>query len=200
MTEIEYALRAVGFATAALGTCAAVPAATWRLLSTISKQLTAIANKLLGQGTRVRAYSASVSGTYDVTGNSAVRVEHPTGGTLDERLDRIERRLDAVDEQLRTTAAELRQEVLDRKQFDDELRRHVDVQVTRLDQALDEQQQAAVAVDARALPIVLVGAALTTFTAELSENAVVGDVAICVGVGFFFWAWSLLDQERGRAY
>lgn len=111
---------------------------------------------------------------------------------LEGRVALLEGRVDAVSAEQQQTSFELRQEVAARRQAVDDLHGHV----TRLDGLLVAQQHAAVKVDATALPIVLIGAALTTFDEELSRIAVVGDLAICIGVGFFFWAWALLDRER----
>jgi hypothetical protein len=193
--ELEMALRLVGFATALLGTCAAVPAASWRLIGWVRSTARTMADRVLR---RRRTQTVSLA-PVDVALTAeavTVRMTYPTGGSIEERLGHLERHVQQLDDQQANIAANLGQEVADRIRENRKLGERLTSEVGRLEQALAAQQRTAEEIDARALPAILVGAGLSTFSDALSIFALVGTFAVGLGVAGFFWAWYLIDSHR----
>lgn len=197
MTWLETTLRVVGFVVAVLGSGAAVPAATWRMLNRVGRRVEGVVRRLLRRPRVVRLgtarVSASASSSWAVSG--IARGEAPDG-TVEERLDRLEQRVRQVDEDQQQTAAALARESAARASEHADLRGHVDREVARLHGRFEDEQRTTEEVDAAALPVVLVGAAVSTFPELLGANLVVGMLALIAGVAAGGRAFVLLARAR----
>lgn len=196
MTDLEIALRYVGFAVAVLGTCAAVPAATWRVLRRASSAWSGIVDRLLRRSVPAAIHVSRGEGTFAYSVSAIARSPAATGGSIEELPVRVEQQLVAIDEEQQQVAGDLRRESTDRTQADTKLWQHLQAEVARIDPSPRRAVARRVGADARALPVVLSGALLSTFPELLGANAVVGTAALSMGVGLFFRAWALLDAVR----
>src|SRR3954454_11077227 len=102
MPELEVALRLVGFATALIGTCAAVPAAALEWLSGVRARLTGWLDNLRARvkrlAQRLRRHRQVTLPGETVTATSAIGVGvsvtasgQVVGNTIEERVDYLEK-------------------------------------------------------------------------------------------------------------
>jgi hypothetical protein len=190
------AIRVVGYAAAAMGTCAAVPAASLRLIDHGRGVVRKMAARLLRRRADATVRAVTVGGSVGMSAAGSVSVSHRTGGTVDERLARLEQRVQDLGSQQSKTAAELQQETAERRRADAEVRDYVRSEVSRLDQLLADERSTTVEIDARALPVILLGAALGGFPDVLASSPLLGTAAVSLAVGLFFRAWYLVSQHR----
>jgi hypothetical protein len=125
-----------------------------------------------------------------------VLVTYSTKGTIEERLARLEQRVQELSITQSKIAVDLQREITDRKEANQELREYVRVEVARLDHTLAEQQRATEEVDARALPVILFGALLSTFPDLLALSPWVGTFAVMIGCGWMVRAYYLIISAR----
>lgn len=186
MNELEMAIRLFGHIAAALGTCAAVPAATWRLVGRVQRLVRRVHDD-------VAVHPATIATKAGFGGPASGKVIHKTGGSPEQRIAQLEQRVLDLGEKQARIDTDLQKEIADRRRVDEELRTHVDLEVGRVNHALDQERLAAVEVDARALPVILFGSGLATFPDVLASNALVGTGAVALAIGLFLRAWYLLD-------
>ena len=200
MTWLETTLRVVGFVVAVLGTGAAVPAATWRLLIRVGRRVEGVARRLLRRPRTVEIHAVDAAfGASSALAVSGIATGEATGGSVEERLDRLEQRVRQIDQDQQQTAAALARESAARASEHADLRGHVDREVARLHGRFEDEQRATEEVDAAALPVVLVGAAVSTFPELLGANLIVGLLALVVGLAAGARAFVLLARARPTA-
>jgi hypothetical protein len=131
---------------------------------------------------------------------SAVVASTPARDTsVEARLAHLEAWVQALDERQAKIAGDLHQEALARKRTFNELQERLNAEVDRITKVLDDQQRQAEQIDARALPVILTGAALTTFADLFGSSPLVGTFAVGAGVAAFFYAWYRIDSHDDGA-
>ena len=180
---IALAVKVIGFVVAVLGSCAAVPAATRRLVRRVRSSVVEFARRIRGRPLRGKVdlvapnVGISASGTLTFSGSA-----HAAPTTLDGRIKELERRLGDLDKRLAELGTDLRAENEQRRTEIADATRKSEREIARLDIRFDDEARATEEVDARALPILLVGLVLSTFSGEFAAVWAVGIVAVVAGL------------------
>ena len=200
MTDLEVVLRLVGFATALIGTCAAVPTATLDLWAGIRAWVESLPARLRRhRHVTLPAETATALAAMGVVSVKVTASGRVTGTTLEERLDYLETQISQLDETLGRLTGELRDAVADQRGRVEDLERWMTAEVERLDERADDQEKTQVRIDIRALPVVLAGLFLTTFPDWLAKSPMIGTIALGFGIGFFLrGAWLLQADAEAR--
>lgn len=194
---LALAIKVIGLVVAVLGSCTAVPAATRRLLRRVrSAVVEFVRTKILRRRAIGEVMAIGPASTADIAGRVTFKLSRARGSTVEERIAVLETEVQDLDRRISRVADDLHTETDERKRTTTELARKLEHEVARLDEILREQVRATEEVDARALPILLVGLVLSTFSGEFASIWGLAIAAALVGIGTAVYAVYLLAIHK----
>lgn len=155
-------IRYVGVAVALLGSCAAVPAATWELVRGAQAQAEKLFRTVFRRPRHGVAHgSVAVGSAIAVSGHVRAIVKLGPDATVERRLTHREEWIARLDTEVGEAGSQLRTETAERKAEDLRLANYLDGEVARLEQWLHRLGDETTQVNARALPVIGLGILLS---------------------------------------
>lgn len=141
-------------------------------------------------------HAGTATGTLHITGNVRAGVTPGPDATVGHRLDLVEQWLDRLDNEVDQIGADLGTETGQRKAEDMRLADELPSEIARLEREIEERDRESVQINARALPVVGFGIALSGVPENLAAWAPLGLATVLVGVALSIYALALVIEGR----
>ena len=183
-------VRVVGLVATLLGTAAAVPGAVWRLRDKTAANLRALQARLSPRAPDRHVTLADLGAAVETSATGAITMAQSS--TFMQRVAALEQRVTEIEGSVREVSDNLQVEIEARKDADTRL----SGQIEGLRSALRDLEKVSTEVDARALPLVVLGIVLTGIGDWLASVTWLGVASIVLGAMASVYALIILARHR----